>query len=65
MVHTGAKTQFGGLKEGLLRVVYQVSTEVCVAKPASIPTSKQMATEIRILVVVFRLVRIPLKIANF
>jgi len=38
LVHTGAKSQLGGLKEGLLSVGYQVLTDWAVAQPPNAPT---------------------------
>lgn len=42
MVHTGAKTQLGGLNEGLLSVTYQVFTEDCVAAAPMLPAARQI-----------------------
>lgn len=44
-VHTGAKTAFGGLKEGFARVTYQVFTELAVKNAPMEP----MASGIKIL----------------
>lgn len=41
MVHTGPKTQFGGLKLGLFNVKYQSLTELCVAKLDKNPINRQ------------------------
>jgi len=41
VVQTGAKIQLGGLKEGLLIVVYQVSMEEAVAIPPTEPKTTQ------------------------
>ena len=45
IVHAGPNTQFGGLKEGFVRVEYQVSMDVDVNIPAMNPTSKQTPIE--------------------
>ena len=47
-VQTGAKSQLGGLKNGLFTVRNQVFTEDCVAKPDKNPTRTQ--TEIEIII---------------
>ena len=46
IVHTGAKTQFGGLKEGLLSVRNQELTELDVKKDPKNPTNKGIKMEI-------------------
>jgi len=48
IVHAGANNQFGGLKEGLFKVVYQLSIELLVAKPESKPIPRQITTLIAI-----------------
>lgn len=47
-VHTGAKSQLGGLKMGLFKFKYQSCTLLCVAIAAIAPTTKQMLTQIAI-----------------
>jgi hypothetical protein len=42
MVQTGAKTQFGGLKEGFTNVGYQVVMLSLVTIPDKYPTNKQV-----------------------
>lgn len=41
VVQTGAKSQFGGLKEGLFTLAYQVSIEEAVAIPPIDPNATQ------------------------
>lgn len=41
IVQTGANTQFGGEKNGLFKVAYQVDTDEAVNKPPIIPTNSQ------------------------
>ena len=41
VVQTGAKSQFGGLKDGLLTVAYQVSMDEAVAIPPMEPSATQ------------------------
>ncbi len=53
MVQTGAKMEFGGLKLGLFKVVYQSFTELWVAKLERKPIKRQMATAIPILTIFF------------
>jgi hypothetical protein len=48
VVQTGANIQLGGLKLGLFRVKYQSLTELCVAKLARNPITRQRVTEITI-----------------
>ncbi len=43
VVHTGAKTQFGGLNKGLFIVGNHVPTDVCVATDAKKPAAKQIS----------------------
>jgi len=45
-VHTGAKSQLGGLKLGLFNVGYHVFTELCVAVLARKPIMRQTTTQI-------------------
>ncbi len=47
VVHTGAKSQLGGLKEGLLTFAYQVSMEEAVA----IPPIEPKATQTKMLII--------------
>jgi hypothetical protein len=47
-VHTGAKSQLGGLKLGLFRVANHVFTEICVAALARKPMIRQIKTQIAI-----------------
>lgn len=44
LVHTGAKSQFGGLNEGLFSVGYHVRTDCAVAQPPTAPIHNVMAT---------------------
>ncbi len=41
MVHTGPKTEFGGEKEGLTKVTYQVGIEEAVKTAPIIPAPSQ------------------------
>jgi hypothetical protein len=45
-VHTGAKSQLGGLKEGLFKVLYQSLTELLVKKDPKNPIIKGIKIEI-------------------
>ncbi len=45
VVQTGAKSQLGGLKEGLFRVAYQVGIEGVVKKEPINPAERQTRTE--------------------
>ncbi len=45
-VHTGAKSQLGGLKEGLFKNLNQLFTEEEVKKPEIPPTAKGTAMDI-------------------
>jgi hypothetical protein len=47
-VHTGAKSQLGGLKLGLFSVTNHVFTELCVAALARKPIIRQTKTQIDI-----------------
>ena len=44
-VHTGPKSQFGGVKKGLLRPVYHIGIADCVTLPAIPPIIKQTIME--------------------
>jgi hypothetical protein len=44
-VHTGPKSQFGGVKKGLLRFAYQTGIADCVTLPAIPPIIKQTTME--------------------
>jgi hypothetical protein len=46
VVHTGANTALGGLKEGLFKVTYQVFTEEAVKSPDTAPTTTGRSTAI-------------------
>jgi len=46
VVHTGAKTQLGGLNEGLFAAAYHPSTPEEVNKPAIVPTSTGISMDI-------------------
>jgi hypothetical protein len=54
MLHTGAKTLLGGLKLGLFRVGYQFEMAERVTIDEKYPTTKQVATTIRILEILFK-----------
>jgi hypothetical protein len=47
-VQTGPKSQFGGVKKGLLRLAYQIDIEDCVTLPAIPPTQRQIIIPVRI-----------------
>jgi len=47
-VHTGAKSQLGGLKLGLFSVGNHVFTELCVAVLARKPIMRQIKTQIAV-----------------
>ena len=53
IVQTGPKIQLGGLKEGLVIVVYQVFTELIVKKEPIIPASWHITTEIMNMIILF------------
>ena len=44
MVHTGANSQLGGLKDGLCKVVNHPFTDDEVKNPATAPTAKGIVT---------------------
>ena len=46
VVQTGAKSQLGGLKEGLFKVAYQVGIEGVVKMEPINPAERQIRTEI-------------------
>jgi hypothetical protein len=46
-VHTGPKSQDGGLKKGLFRLRYQVETELCVKKEPKAPANRLIPNENR------------------
>ena len=46
MIHTGANTQLGGLKDGLFNVLNQVFTEEDVKNPDTAPITKGITMEI-------------------
>ena len=46
VVHTGAKSQLGGLKEGLFKVTNQSLTDGAVKNPEIAPTARGIIIEI-------------------
>ena len=46
VVHTGAKSQLGGLKEGLFKVTNQSLTDEAVKNPEIAPTARGIIIEI-------------------
>ena len=60
-VHTGPKSQFGGVKKGLLRFEYQTGIADCVTFPAIPPIIKQTTMEKRMATLFWFLVFIKIK----
>lgn len=63
-VHTGAKTQFGGLKIGFIKVGYQVEILCCVTLLDKKPTIKQVVTTSNILTFLFILFKFLTNVLN-
>ena len=53
MLQTGAKTQLGGLKLGLINVGYHVVIDDLVTNPEKYPTTRQVTTIDNIRVILF------------